>query len=268
MEDVLYWGHHNSGAYVTKTGHHWLEKQTRALDNSSKIWKKLATLKVLPKIRIFGWRVGNEALPVGRKLQTACLGSGICKLCEQDIETVLHAVRECPKTQEAFVMSDMDSKLPQGPFNSGFQWLEEVVQMLDANQFQFLIILIWNVWNRRNRWIHQNQLIPTKLVVDYAQLLMGEMQGVEIIAPQTREAPMTTPRWTKPAAGRMKINVDGAWSKERNIAAIGVVARDQHGWLLRLQRTNLKELTLQRQRRPVHSRRECGWQNRKVGKIG
>ncbi|KAK9009202.1 hypothetical protein V6N11_035747 [Hibiscus sabdariffa] len=215
----------------TKTGHHWLETQNRTIACSPVIWRKLATIQVLPKIRIFGWRVGQEALPVGKKLQAAYLGNGICKMCEQETETVLHVVRECTRTQEIFALCGLDSKLPQGPFNSRFQWLEEVVQMLDGNQFQFLISLIWNIWNKRNRWIHQNQLLLAKLVVDYAQLLVGEIQGLETTAPQPASSNVATPRWTKPEAGKIKINVDGAWSKERNIAAIGVVARDQHGMI-------------------------------------
>ncbi|KAK8616940.1 hypothetical protein V6N13_116910 [Hibiscus sabdariffa] len=149
-EDVLRWSHHSSGLYVTKTAHHWLEKQGNHNEGSSELWKTLARMDVLPKIRIFGWRLGYEALPV---------------------------VRECPKTQEVLALSGLDSKLPQGPFLTGKQWLEAAMTTLDSKQFQFLIILLWNVWNRRNRWVHQNQLLPTKMVAEYVQLLAGEYQA-------------------------------------------------------------------------------------------
>ncbi|KAK8618005.1 hypothetical protein V6N13_080904 [Hibiscus sabdariffa] len=55
---------------------------------------------------------------------------------------------------------------------------------------------------RRNRWIHQNQLLPAKLVVDYAQLLVGEIQGLETTAPQPVSSNVATPQWTKPEQGR------------------------------------------------------------------
>ncbi|KAK8606281.1 hypothetical protein V6N13_030567 [Hibiscus sabdariffa] len=64
-EDVLRWSHHSSGLYVTKTAHHWLEKQGNHNEGSSELWKTLARMDVLPKIQIFGWRLGYEALPVG-----------------------------------------------------------------------------------------------------------------------------------------------------------------------------------------------------------
>ncbi|KAL4348523.1 hypothetical protein GQ457_17G007670 [Hibiscus cannabinus] len=173
-EDILRWSHHQSGLYVTKTAHHWLEKQGQESHDVSPVWKTLAKANVLPKVRIFGWRVAQEALPVGKKLQAACVGPGLCQMCGKDMETVLHALRECPSTQEVLQVSGLERLLPQGPFNTGLQWLEEATQVLDTQQFTFLMVLIWNIWNRRNRWVHQNQLIPPKLVADFAQMLIGE----------------------------------------------------------------------------------------------
>ncbi|KAL4296489.1 hypothetical protein GQ457_12G013640 [Hibiscus cannabinus] len=229
--EMLKWSHHKSGLYSTKSGHHWLARQERVLSDESPIWKAVMHAKTLPKIRIFGWRLGQEALPVGKKLQAACLGSGICKLCEKDTETVLHAIRECPATQEVLTICGFHSKLPRGPYRNCKNWLEDALQVLDTCQFQFLLVLMWNVWNRRNRWVHQNQLIPAKLVSDYAQLIATDSQGVwepVPLMPQTR--PME--RWKKPEAGTIKVNVDGAWSQERNLAAIGVVARDHNGMVV------------------------------------
>ncbi|KAL4352140.1 hypothetical protein GQ457_06G002640 [Hibiscus cannabinus] len=214
--EVLKWSHHKSGLYSTKSGHHWLARQERVYSDDSPVWKAVMHAKTLPKIRIFGWRLGQEALPVGKKLQTACLGSGICKLCEKDTETVLHAIRECPATQEVLTICGFDSKLPRGPYRNCKSWLEDVLQ---------------NVWNRRNRWVHQNQLIPAKLVSDYAQLIATDSQGVwepVSLMPQ----PRAVERWKKPEAGSIKVNVDGAWSQERHLAAIGVVARDHNGMVV------------------------------------
>ncbi|KAK8977419.1 hypothetical protein V6N11_049548 [Hibiscus sabdariffa] len=103
---------------------------------------------------------------------------------------------------------------------------------LDSKQFQFLIILLWNVWNRRNRWVHQNQLLPTKMVAEYAQLLAGEYQAANDQRSQVEQVTSATQRWSKPEEGVVKINVDGAWVQERRLAAIGVVVRDHHGMVI------------------------------------
>ncbi|KAL4369328.1 hypothetical protein GQ457_05G021480 [Hibiscus cannabinus] len=191
-EDVLVWGQHHSRQYVTRTGHHWLEEQERTESSRSKLW---------------------------------------CKMCERECESTLHALRECTTTHEVFACCGLDKNLPQGPFESGEQWLEEVIRIIDPEQFPLFLILIWNIWNRRNRWVHQNQLIPAKMVADYAQLLAGEVQK-----PADASTLVTTrsgrARWQKPDQGKVKINVDGAWSPERRLAAIGVVVRDHNGLVL------------------------------------
>ncbi|KAK9018633.1 hypothetical protein V6N11_001603 [Hibiscus sabdariffa] len=81
-------------------------------------------MPVLPKIRIFGWRPGQGAVPVGYKVKAAGLGDGTCKLCGSHIETILHAMRDCSSVQEVLITSGMDSLLPQGPFRDYFEWLE------------------------------------------------------------------------------------------------------------------------------------------------
>ncbi|KAK8631523.1 hypothetical protein V6N13_028306 [Hibiscus sabdariffa] len=80
------------------------------------LWKVIARLPVLPKIRIFGWRLGPNALPVGQKMWVAQLSDGQCKLCDKDTETLLHAVRKCQTVQEVFRVTRMDVVLPQGPY--------------------------------------------------------------------------------------------------------------------------------------------------------
>ncbi|KAK8670405.1 hypothetical protein V6N13_037023 [Hibiscus sabdariffa] len=65
-EDIVRWSHHHSGIYSTKTAHHWLEKQEQGVPDNRSIWKAIAQVKTLPKIRIFGWRVGQGALRLVR----------------------------------------------------------------------------------------------------------------------------------------------------------------------------------------------------------
>ncbi|KAK8636743.1 hypothetical protein V6N13_124481 [Hibiscus sabdariffa] len=76
-------------------------------------------------------------------------------------------------------LSGLGASLPQGPYRSCQEWPEDTRTALDTNQFTFLIVLLWNAWNRRNRWVHEGQLIPSRLVVEYAQ---GRLAAVGVIA--------------------------------------------------------------------------------------
>ncbi|KAK8973020.1 hypothetical protein V6N11_047023 [Hibiscus sabdariffa] len=83
----------------------------------------------------------------------------------------------------------------------------------------------------RNRWVHPNQLIPRKLVADFAQMLIGDkLDSQNSMHPQS--ADRAALKWMKPELGWIKVNVDGAWLERENMAAIGVVARDHNGLLL------------------------------------
>ncbi|KAK8672071.1 hypothetical protein V6N13_110446 [Hibiscus sabdariffa] len=176
-EDRIIWGQQSSGTYSTRSGHNWLIRRASDHRVESPLWKSLAKLKVLPKIRIFGWRLGQEALPVGQRVRAAFLGEGLCKMCGNCIESALHAVRECITVQEVLRESSLDKFLPQGPFRSCMEWLEVCSTVLDMEQFTFLLVLVWNVWNRRNRWTHSNQMIPARLVSEYAKIVMADFQS-------------------------------------------------------------------------------------------
>ncbi|KAK8636301.1 hypothetical protein V6N13_005005 [Hibiscus sabdariffa] len=39
-------------------------------------------------------------------------------------------------------------------------------------------------------------------------------------------------KWKKPGSGVIKINVDGAWHATTRTAAIGIIARDNHGMMI------------------------------------
>ncbi|KAL4295344.1 hypothetical protein GQ457_12G013630 [Hibiscus cannabinus] len=186
-EDVLVWTHNRSGLYSTKSGHHWLANREQVYADETPIWKAVMKARTLPKIRIFGWRLGQEALPVGKKLQ--------------------------------------------GPYPSCKSWLEDVMQVMNPSQFRCLLVLLWNIWNRRNKWVHQNQLIPARLVSDYAQMIAAESQEDENTLSQPLQN-QRAERWKKPAVGTIKVNVDGAWSQERSLAAVGIVARDHNGMVV------------------------------------
>ncbi|KAK8535513.1 hypothetical protein V6N13_081690 [Hibiscus sabdariffa] len=101
-EDRIIWGHHSTGTYTTRIGHHWLLDKEEMRTVESKLWKAIPKLHVVQKIHIFGWRLGRGALPVGNKIKATRTGEGISKMCGKCIETVLHAARECPSVQEFF----------------------------------------------------------------------------------------------------------------------------------------------------------------------
>ncbi|KAK8564163.1 hypothetical protein V6N12_036294 [Hibiscus sabdariffa] len=66
------------------------------------------------KSGFFAWRTCHEALPVLSKLLAVGIGTGLCRLCEQCIETAVHALRDCPVTKEVLESSGVPVRIQHG----------------------------------------------------------------------------------------------------------------------------------------------------------
>ncbi|KAL4354051.1 hypothetical protein GQ457_06G017780 [Hibiscus cannabinus] len=146
------------------------------------------------------------------------------------METGLHAFRDYPSIKEAFDLCNLSRLLPDGIFSNCKEWLESVARGMDSKQFPLFIALLWNLWNRRNKWIHDAQLIPHRMVVDYAQLLSTDFLNAQE-AGSSSNGSTTQENWSKPLQNGIKINVDGAFNPTIRKAAIGVIARNSHGMM-------------------------------------
>ena len=73
---------------------------TESSEKNKQLWTRLWKLKVLPKVRVFWWRVLRGILPVESTLQyrhTATLAR--CKVCKGDDEDLMHALIKCSHAQ-------------------------------------------------------------------------------------------------------------------------------------------------------------------------
>ncbi|KAK8609271.1 hypothetical protein V6N13_061720 [Hibiscus sabdariffa] len=79
--------------------------------------------------------------------------------------------------------------------------------------------------------IHINQLIPARLVFEYAHVVFFDFQRVneDVI---TMASSARSIRWTKHGPGHVKVNVDGAWLARDRVATTGVIVTDHNGMML------------------------------------
>ncbi|KAL4339540.1 hypothetical protein GQ457_08G031650 [Hibiscus cannabinus] len=99
--DTLIWGDHDSGLYTVRSGYLFLRQPPAPLGPPLRLWKIMAKLPTIPKVRSFGWRCGRDALPVGSRLRDAGLSDGACPVCGVGFEDVLHVLRDCPYSSMA-----------------------------------------------------------------------------------------------------------------------------------------------------------------------
>ncbi|KAK8578998.1 hypothetical protein V6N12_069333 [Hibiscus sabdariffa] len=72
------------------------------------------------------------------------------------------------------------SFLPQGPFIRCHDWIQDVATLLDGEHFTYFVTLLWRLWNRRNKWIHDGKLVPARIVVDNVRTLLMDITSARL----------------------------------------------------------------------------------------
>ncbi|GMI64939.1 hypothetical protein like AT3G09510 [Hibiscus trionum] len=147
-EEMALWERHMTGAYSTHSGYNWFLKRNSIQQEHPRIWHRIAKLKTLPKIKSFAWRACHEALPTGKRLLEVGLGDSVCRLCTQDIETTVHALRDCLRVKEILELSGVSSRIHNGGHMSLKEWFEDAFPKMHITQFTTMVVLLWNVESR------------------------------------------------------------------------------------------------------------------------
>ncbi|GMI64619.1 hypothetical protein like AT4G29090 [Hibiscus trionum] len=151
-QDSILWSPNDSGIYSVRSGYLFLQRSPEPRNTPTQIWKVLAKIKALLKVKTFGWRMASEALPVGSRLRAFSPNSEPCPICGFSSETTLHALRDCPGASEALHLSGVPAALYRSAAVNTIHWLEEAAHLLSADHFGLFLTTIWNIWNRHNDW--------------------------------------------------------------------------------------------------------------------
>ncbi|KAE8699284.1 hypothetical protein F3Y22_tig00110584pilonHSYRG00571 [Hibiscus syriacus] len=141
----------------------------------------------LPKIQFFGWRICQNALPTGEKLAAKNIGNEVFPLCNQEVETTLYTLKNCPKSKYVLLLSDHERSLVEWHSTS---FDRDVV--MKAWELATDVVTV-------NKWSCEPMVTMDKI---------------------------SRRHWQRSSSGCIKINVDGAYLENNGEAAIGVVAHD------------------------------------------
>jgi hypothetical protein len=119
---------------------------------------------------------------------------------------------------------------------------------LPTAQKQTFAATVWSLWKHRNLKVWEDVTGVVAVVVDRAHVLITDWQIANNSTPERRTAAATAPSmhqshnlavdaipavhqsvWQKPAPGRLKCNVDAAFSTNFHRMGIGVCIRDVEG---------------------------------------
>ncbi|KAK8593068.1 hypothetical protein V6N12_045155 [Hibiscus sabdariffa] len=75
-------------------------------------------------------------------------------------------------TKRTYVRKDNDGSFVTKKAHS------EIVTLLDQEAFNRFVTLLWNIWNRHNRWVHDGKLTPVRIVIEHVSTLLTDFAAV------------------------------------------------------------------------------------------
>ena len=114
------------------------------------------------------------------------------------------------------------------------RWLFLMSESLPQEEFTTMIVTLWAIWAARRKAIHEGILQSPHATHIFVQRFISKLKAIKKVPNSiVCVAPARHPqRWKPPVAGMVKINVDGALSRDGATGASAAICRDDEGRFL------------------------------------
>jgi ribonuclease HI len=231
-EDFYAWNHEVSGVYSVKSAYRALVNQkersapdegtvTETSTTEQQMWAALWKLNVVPKVRVFWWRVLRGILPDECTLKRRHIKQmSTCSICLAMDEDLMHAMIKCSHArrfwEEARRWLGVDL-----PRLHPTTWAKDILcdQQFSDQERAKIITVMWSIWHSRNRWKHDQELTDPEYSVKATReaLTLLEVPRQQFVLPGHG--------WRPPDFECVKINIDGAINFADGQGGAGGVAR-------------------------------------------
>ncbi|KAF7834596.1 ribonuclease H [Senna tora] len=164
--------------YIEKTFTHLLPTHSTLLTLHLKCSKSKGVLVMVKKsynlTKVFLWSVNHDSVMTNaqRERRGFC-NSDSCPLCTSEIETSLHALRDCGKVKEIW-----KNLLPRDKWQEFFTAnLNEWINDCWNSRFP---IACWLIWKRRANWVFKNQWQDTDGIIRMVSIYMDGLEEAEV----------------------------------------------------------------------------------------
>lgn len=124
-DDQVVWGHAPNNVYTMQSGYSWLLLQTLGMEPHTIFWKELWKVKTLPKIQLFGWRLGHDILLTTDRYALFSQGAGFSDPKYGALkEDVMHSLRDYPISTEALVLCNIHNDFLCMTYYNAIDWLK------------------------------------------------------------------------------------------------------------------------------------------------
>jgi hypothetical protein len=179
---------------------------TETSDSEKWKWSALWKLNVVPKVRVFWWRVLRGILLVESTLKHRHIAqSACCKICLAADEDLMHALIKCLHARKFWEEAEvcLEFTLPRLHPNT---WSIDILcdPMFSETDRTKIITTMWAIWSSRNSWTHDRGGFNP------VQSLKLAKEALAVLAlPKKMTAILPGHGWRPPELNVVKINTDG-----------------------------------------------------------
>ncbi|KAL8145631.1 hypothetical protein AgCh_003685 [Apium graveolens] len=237
-QDSMYWRLENSGVYSVRSAYKFLQVQKNRWrgDCVESVWAKIWKIKAPPKTLNTLWRALSLCLPCNMQLQQKHVQiSGICPVCSDKEESIVHALVECRFTAQCWRIALPNIQVQTQVSFPG--WLEQILSRCNQEDREKVAMVCWADWRARNELVwNQKESQASKVVesaVEYLKQWKLAQVNSNIALVSSLEEGDEAYNWVKPQIDTTKVSVDAAIFKDREEFGFGMVARDHLGGLIK-----------------------------------
>ena len=247
QEDFWAWHYDKRGIFTVRSAYHMLvttrEKRTAWLDEhdgssdsagEKRNWSMLWKVRVPSKIRVFLWRLARQSLPSVDVLHHRHMAPhSSCAICGAP-DSWRHSLLECNMARCVWALGPEDiTELIvniQEPHARG--WLAAVFHALPHEELTRVTVTLWALWHARRKAIHEGIFQSPLSTHSFIEKFVADLDLAKETPKQLQKTPEARTKWIPPPAGKLKVNVDAATSKNSPISSIAAVARRDDGVFL------------------------------------
>ena len=197
-------------------------------NTDGRMWKRLWKLNVLPKVRVFWWRVVRQILPDECTLRCRHIQElGRCKVCFVMDEDLMHALVHCSHAKMFWAEAYSWLGVGQPCLHPG-TWSRDILcdeKYTDVHRSQ-MITVMWAIWHSRNIITHDGERLDPVTTI---RRIKEDLAILEI--PRSCAAVLPGHGWRPPDPGVIKGNTDAEMCMDSDKCAVGRVARSNTGLL-------------------------------------
>ena len=234
--DTYLWHYDKSGHYTVRSGY-WLATKGKSVPSSSTSshthwWKRFWRLRIPSKIRIFLWKAYHNWIPSLVNLAKHGVPTQKrCPICNETDDTTLHALWGCKTLESLKVVCDSFIRFKLPPQCDLKEFLLTANDCLSVENLELLCVLLWRIWFRRNKWIHEKTWLDDESCYSWARQHLADFQEANSQKEVSTKKETSKP-WQAPSYGWVKVNSDAAWCSKQKKFGLGTTIRDYTGKVL------------------------------------